>query len=174
RIAARTLIAMMAGKAGDARRPAEEALVDRLHHADHLPRPLHPRRHLGEFRAIERRLRHVAERAVIAHRVGEHPHRLEKRVDWNIAEDRHALKDVLRHDRAVACGAWCLRTQRGHGDEARAGDCRGASEDARHFPKSGFWWPPAGPYWLFSWQMFSRISSFAPCSREVNVTVNGF
>src|SRR4029453_16427614 len=123
----------MARKAGDARRPTEETLVDRLHHADHLPRTLHARRHVGKLRAIECRLRYVAEGAVVAHRVGEHPHRVEERIHGNVAEDRHALEDVLRHDRAIARGAWCLSTQPGYSDETGYGYGRGSRKNPASF-----------------------------------------
>ena len=87
---------------GNARRAVEILLVDGVHHRDHLPRPLDPRRLRGKGGLVERRVRRVAERAVIPHGAGESPHYFEERVHGNAAQQLDGLEGFFHQDEPLA------------------------------------------------------------------------
>ena len=130
-IASRALIALVAGEARDARLSSEVLLVDRVHHHDHLARALHPRGLFGERGLVEVGLRHVAERAVVPHRVGKHTHRVEEGVYGNAAQQHDLLEHLFRHRPPVR------RTLRGSGGGCGLAGFHCDAEQANHGKRNG-------------------------------------
>ena len=96
-----------------------------------MPRPRHAWGLHGKLRAIQRRLRRVAEGAIVAHRVGKHPHRVEERIDRDAFERLDVLEGLVGQDDAVGSRwRWWrgLRAKARCAHQTHRGQCCGPKE----------------------------------------------